>query len=362
MKRKKQHELNNIFKFVKTTLNNFKVINSLMKKVLSVLLIFLIMILFNTLQVFNFYVTRISGDIDFYDLLAHISTCLYSLGSLCCTLIVWKWVGKLRIKKLKFIYVFLLTIPLFAVYTSVVHIAIRACFGGATPIVMLWNNFIFTLSFSHIYISGFTIAYLFFTETNALKKELRESKYEIESMQLQMLKSSIEPHFLFNNLSILSSLTRKDPDQVDEFIENLADVYRYFLVHNAVDLVPLKEELLFLKKYIALTTKRFGKAYSVILEIENENGYIIPFALQICLENAIKHNEGSEANPLFIKLKRTDDVITVTNPIRPVEMSLNNGLGLSNITMRYRLLFGKILNYGSVANDFVVELPVITDQ
>jgi sensor histidine kinase YesM len=69
-------------------------------------------------------------------------------------------------------------------------------------------------------------------------------------MQLQMLKKNMEPHFLFNNLSILSSLARKDLSQVDGFIEELADVYRYFLVHNAFDTVLLKDELVFLRKYI----------------------------------------------------------------------------------------------------------------
>ena len=333
-----------------------------MKKILSLLFLLLLLVLFNAFQVFNYYIVRINGDINFYDISTHITTFLYAIGSLGCTLLVWKWVSRFRVKKLKFIYVFLLTIPLFALFTSIVHIVVRAYYGGATPIEFLWNNFIFTLSFSHFYISGFTIAYLFFTETTTLKKELAESKYEIESMQLQMLKKNIEPHFLFNNLSILSSLTRKDADQADEFIENLADVYRYFLMHNSTNRVLLKDELLFLKKYMALTTKRFGKAYSILIKIDNENGYIVPFALQICLENAIKHNEGSGTDPLIITVKRAGDVITVTNPIRPVEISSNTGLGLSNIAKRYQLLFGKLLVYGSHNNIFVVELPVITDK
>lgn len=330
-----------------------------MKKIISVLLLLLILFLFNSIQTLTYYYTRIAGDIDFFDIPTHVMTYLNGLGSLGCTLLAWKWLGRLRIKKLKFAYAFLLTIPLFAVYTSLFHIAARAYYGGSTPVELLWTNFIFTLSFSHFYISGFTIAYLFFTENNNLKKELLASKYEMESMQLQMLKKNIEPHFLFNNLSVLSSLARKDASQVDGFIEDLADVYRYFLLHNTVDSVLLKDELAFLRKYIALTTKRFDTAYSIVLDIADEEGYIVPFALQIGLENAIKHNEGAASNPLRIELKRIGDTVTITNPIRPVEITSNTGLGLSNIAKRYQLLFGKAVKYGPQDHNFVVELPII---
>ncbi|MCL8538135.1 sensor histidine kinase [Chryseobacterium gallinarum] len=333
-----------------------------MKKVLPILFILFLLALFNSFQVYNYYIVRINGDINFYDIPTHISTFLYSLGSFGITLMVWRYLGRLVASKLKFIYVFLSAIPLFGLYASIVYLMIRNYYGAPTSLEMLWGNFIFTLSLSHFYISGLTIAYLFFIETNELKERLMESKYEIENMQLQMLKKNIEPHFLFNNLSILSSLARKDVSHIDEFIENLADVYRYFLVHNAVDSVSLKEDLKFLKKYIALTTERFGNSYSIVLKIDDQEGDIIPFALQICLENAIKHNEGNEADPLVIEFIRNGDMITVRNQIRPVEMYSNTGLGLSNIAKRYDLIYGETLTYGPFNNYFIVELPVITNK
>lgn len=330
-----------------------------MKKIGSIIIVLLALLLFNSVQTFTYYLTRIGGDIDFYDVQAHFSAYINAIGSLLCTLMAWKWLSKFKIKKFKFLYAFLVTIPLFAIYVSVFHILIRAYYGGTTTIEMLGLNFVFMLSFSHFYVSGFTIAYLFFDETNTLKEELIEKKYEIEKMQLQMLKKNIEPHFLFNNLSVLSSLARKDSGQIDEFIEELAAVYRYFLQHNATDSVKLKEELNFLEKYCALTTRRFDGAYSICSTIDNEEGYIIPFALQICLENAIKHNEGSETNPLKIEITREKDIIRITNPLRLVENTSNTGLGLSNITKRYQLLFNKELFFGTVNDTFVVEIPII---
>jgi len=333
-----------------------------MKKALSVILLLLVLFLFNALQTLTYYFTRIWGDIDFYDLPTHITTYLNALGSLGCTLIAWKYLGKWQVKKLKFIYAFLFTIPLFAVFTSIFHVLVRAYYGGSTSMEMLWTNFVFTLSFSHLYISGFTIAYLFFSETNALKEELALSHYELESLHLQMLTKNIEPHFLFNNLSILSSLARKDPSQVDEFIEDLADVYRYFLLHNTADSVSIKDELAFLKKYIALTTKRFGKAYSIELKINDMEGHIVPFALQIGLENAIKHNASNEDKPLSIVIERANNEIIISNPIRPIEITSNTGLGLSNVAKRYQLLFNKTFHYGPMDNNFIVKVPIITSK
>ena len=333
-----------------------------MKKILSVLLILFLLILFNGFQVLNYYFTRIWGDIDFNNISTHIITFFVSISSLISTLISWKWLSKMRVKRLKFMYAFLLTLPLFASFTSVIYVLARASYGLSTSLEMLWLNLMFTLSFAHFYVSGLTIAYLFFNETNVLEKELSKAKHEMDSMQLQMLKKNMEPHFLFNNLSILSSLARKDLNQVDGFIEELADVYRYFLVHNAFDTVPLKEELTFLRKYISLTNRRFDTAYSILLDIDNEDGFIIPFALQICLENAIKHNEGSPTNPLSIEIKRDGDIIRITNPIRLVENTFNTGLGLSNITKRHQFLFDSELFFGVVNDNFVVEVPIIQVQ
>ena len=333
-----------------------------MKKILSVLLILFLLILFNGFQVLNYYFTRIWGDIDFNNISTHIVTFFVSISSLISTLISWKWLSKMKVKRLKFMYAFLLTLPLFASFTSVIYVLVRASYGLSTSFEMLWLNLMFTLSFAHFYVSGLTIAYLFFNEINILEKELTKSKHEMESMQLQMLKKNMEPHFLFNNLSVLSSLARKDLNQVDGFIEELADVYRYFLVHNAFDTVPLKEELTFLRKYISLTNRRFDKAYSILLDIDNEDGFIIPFSVQICLENAIKHNEGSPTNPLSIEIKRDGDIIRITNPIRLVENTFNTGLGLSNITKRHQFLFDSELFFGVVNDNFVVEVPIIQVQ
>jgi two-component system LytT family sensor kinase len=332
------------------------------KKTVSVLLVLVLLFLFNGFQILNYYLVRIYGDIDFNSISNHIVTYFVSISSLISTLISWKWSSRLRLKRLRFVYAFLLTLPLFVLFTSVIFILARASYGLGTSFEMLRFNLIFSLSFAHFYVSGLTIAYLFFKETNILEQELMKTKLEKENMELQMLKKNMEPHFLFNNLSILSSLARKDLSQVDGFIEELADVYRYFLVHNALDTVPLKEELSFLRKYISLTNRRFDTAYAIVLDVEEEDGFIVPFALQVCLENAIKHNEASTSNPLSIEIKREGSVIRITNPLRVIENTINTGLGLSNITKRYQFLFDRKLFVSVVNDNFVVEVPIIQIQ
>lgn len=333
-----------------------------MKKIFSVILILVVLLIYNTFQTYQYFIVRVYGDISFHRFADHFVGYINALGSLCCTLLAWEWLRELKLKKLKLLYAFVLTMLLFAPYTSTLYILIRASFGDGTTLDQVWGNLIFSFSSSHFFVSGFTIAYLFFSESAQLNKELLQSKLELESMQLQLLKKNIEPHFLFNNLSVLSSLARKDSTQIDGFIEKLAEVYRYFLMHNEHEKVSLKKELQFLQKYIILTRQRFGNAYDIALSVDNEEGEIVPFALQTCIENAIKHNEGSSAMPLTITIKRVGDTISITNPIRPVAFVANTRTGLSNLSRRYQLIFKKEIRYGQEGDHFVVEIPVIPHQ
>ncbi|HEU4497074.1 MAG TPA: histidine kinase [Flavobacterium sp.] len=333
-----------------------------MKKIFYFILILVALILYTSFQTYVYYTTRVYGNISFYRFADHFFGYLDALGSLGCTLLAWKWLGRLKPKKKKFLYAFALSLLLFSPFTSVLYVSIRAYYGGSTSLEYLWGNLWFMFSFSHLFISGITIGYLFFKESALFQKELLQSKLELESLQLQLLKKNIEPHFLFNSLSILSSLARKDSAQIDGFIEKLAEVYRYFLLHNEHEKVSLKKELQFLQKYIVLTRHRFDNAYDIAVSIDNQEGEIVPFALQACIENAIKHNEASTALPLVIEIKRRESTLIVSNPIRPVAFRSNTGTGLWNLSRRYQLIFKKEIRYGQEGSRFAVEIPVIAHQ
>ena len=111
---------------------------------------------------------------------------------------------------------------------------------------------------------------------------------------------------MFNNLNVLSSLIEKNPEIANEFLDKLAQLYRYILHTQNAEVVSIKEELEFAENYLYLIKKRFGAAYNFDWQISKSeiNGQmIVPTALQSLLENVVKHNAGSRENPLPVCVK-----------------------------------------------------------
>ena len=146
-------------------------------------------------------------------------------------------------------------------------------------------------------------------------------------------------HFLFNNMSILSSLVYKDADKAASFINQLSQVYRYLLDNKNNELVTLNNELTFIKSYTYLLQLRFDKSIAFDFDIpENTLTHSIPpMSLQMLIENAIKHNEVSEDLPLTILIKAASNEIIVSNNLQPRNTKeALSGTGLQNIKDRYK--------------------------
>lgn len=322
-------------------------------------LIFIVII--NTVQTYVLHITKRFGDIDFFKIPTHIFgiiSCIISLGS---TIIAWKITSKIQLKKFSRIAsAFLLSIVIYAALQSIYYTVQRfLIYDLGTDFSMLVGNFVFTTVIFHLYISGLSLAYFYFEENAQTKINLQNTEKEKEILQFKILQKNLEPHFLFNNLSVLSGLVKKDPTEVEGFIEDFSDVYRYYLKHSEKELVSLKEELEFLKKYISLMKKRFRTAYQYDIEVDNETGYILPCSLQLCVENAIKHNRGSEAQPLQIKVTRNQDYIVVSNDFKPVDFTAGSGVGNQFLQKSYELNFGKKVNFNQTETLYTVEIPLI---
>ena len=166
-------------------------------------------------------------------------------------------------------------------------------------------------------------------------------KYRAESLQaqLQNLKNQINPHFLFNNMSVLSSLVYKDQDKAVEFINQLSKVYRYLLDNQNNELVTVEEELTFIRSYIFLLHIRFDQNLIIKTEVKKEDRtwLIPPMALQILIENAIKHNEASSEHPLAISIISEDEKLVVENNLQlRSQHEPGSKTGLENIRARYK--------------------------
>lgn len=211
---------------------------------------------------------------------------------------------------------------------------------------------------THVYETVFLVKE---TESEMIKNEqLERTKVEAE---LEALKNQIDPHFIFNSLNTLSHLIEEKPAKAKLFNDNLADVYRYILQNKARDLVLLKEEVLFLQNYFSLLKIRFDNAVQIKLGIDElaMQGYLIPpISLQVLAENAIKHNEFSEMQPLILTIQLQNDELWVSNPVRKKNLRKpSSKIGLQNLQERYKLTTGKEIVIPEEGKLFTVILPVL---
>jgi len=182
--------------------------------------------------------------------------------------------------------------------------------------------------------------------------------------ELAALKAQLDPHFLFNSLNTLGHLIEHDVAHGREFCDTLAEVYRYVLDSRQRDLVPLAEELGFLRRYHRLLELRFGNAMPLLgasaIAAASKSWLIAPMALQGLLENAVKHNQASAADPLPVQLSLGDGVVSMLNPVRPRRSALPSaGVGLANLDERCRLLTGRPLALAKDSGRFEVQVPLV---
>jgi len=195
---------------------------------------------------------------------------------------------------------------------------------------------------------------------------IENEKLKTESLQnrFEALSAQISPHFFFNSLNSLSGLVReKQHKKALKFINEISNLFRYILKGNWQELVSLKEEIFFLKAYqYLLDIKYEDKLHFEIAIDENiESQFKLPaLSLQPLIENIIKHNVISDEYPMTIKVYiNVDNKLTVENHYHPKSGNqVSTGIGLSNLTKRYRYLVGEEISKYVFDNKFVVELPL----
>lgn len=182
-------------------------------------------------------------------------------------------------------------------------------------------------------------------------------------MELSLLKSQMNPHFLFNNLNALDDLIDRDKDEAKAYLQQLSKYYRYSIVNMEEDLVNLQDDWNSIDHYLYLMEARFGKAYRFQKTIELDKmdaHYIVPGALQSLIENVVKHNQGSVEKPLLVNIIASESGVSVSHEKRPKRnVSDSLGTGLKNLASRYLLLSDQEI---AITNDtnFTVNLPLIS--
>ena len=205
--------------------------------------------------------------------------------------------------------------------------------------------------------------FFFISQFKNKQLEAEELKRINTQAQLQAIKNQINPHFLFNNLNVLSSMVMQENPDANKFIEEFSKVYRHVLSNQQKELVSLGEELEFVKPYLFLLEKRFPESIFVDISIPAEfrEYLIIPISIQMLIENAIKHNIASRSRPLKIDVSvEGHDRLMVSNNLqkKPVGEPSTN-IGLMNISKRYEIVTGKQIEIRQDDESFSVLIPLI---
>lgn len=258
---------------------------------------------------------------------------------------------------------------------------ISGLYGSAVSCILclLWMRFsreIFSWISINKFIVASVLAVIVFTlvyEILYLSKEreidnkiVDQLDQELNQAEMIALRNELDPHFIFNSLNTLSQLIVQDSTKAAMFNRELATVYKYFLINKNKELVTLENEIAFIKSYFFLLQIRHDNKLHLLLNLEKEelsNIFIIPCALQILVENAIKHTQFTNEIPLYIYIFIQSKYLAVQNTLMPRASPVEStGIGLRNLNAQYLITTRQHIISEKKDDLFTVKLPVINPK
>ena len=192
----------------------------------------------------------------------------------------------------------------------------------------------------------------FYQHLRASLEREAELKTQLLQYRYESLRSQINPHFLFNSLNVLSELVVDEPKQAVTFIHGLSDTYRYVLDAQEREWVPLSEELALFATYANLLHVRFEDRLQLKVDVPHQPAdRVVPMALQLLLENAVKHNVVSASNPLTVRVFLNRPKNTGV-PSRKLE----------NLRQRYAFFPGAEVTVTDTEHTFRVCIPILQED
>jgi two-component system, LytTR family, sensor kinase len=203
--------------------------------------------------------------------------------------------------------------------------------------------------------------WIYYAESRQAKQIADNLEEELSRIRFEVLKSQINPHFMFNSLNVLSGLINVDVAKAQLFIDEFSQIYRYVLETIEQPVVTLDKELEFMRSYLFLQQIRYGENLKYTLNIHAGLLPMVvpPLSLQVLLENAIKHNIVNESKPLTIDVYGEDHFLVVKNNIQPKISGTSTGLGIKNLVRRYAFISKLQPSFQVVNKDYVAKIPLI---
>lgn len=239
-----------------------------------------------------------------------------------------------------------------------------------TPDFWMENDFVNRIFSGYMMYIIFVIFFYAVNYYQGFKEKVRnEAKLKglVKEAELHALKSQINPHFLFNSLNSISSLTITNPEQAQEMVINLSQLMRYSLKHDQKEKVTFRQELENNKLYMQIEKVRFGSKLNPIFEIDEKclEAEIPNMILQPLYENAIKYGvyEATEPVDIITHCVCENDalVVTIQNTYDPnVQTKRGEGIGLRNIRDRLQIIYGDphFLKINVGKTEFTVTLTI----
>lgn len=232
----------------------------------------------------------------------------------------------------------------------------------------IWVHLSQSLLFIITYFSTLFIENIWFMHQK--EKEILLIKSEAVESKLKLLKSQINPHFLFNTLNNIYALTEIDTQKTRSSISYLSDMLRYVLYECEQPFVPLQKEVKYLQDYIELFSMKSSRKYPIEMQIQimDNNTQIAPMMLIPFVENAIKHSSVEKSRTAFIRIlidaTREKIIFETENslPATNINKDETGGIGLENVRKRLQILYPKKheLRITETANTYKVRLTVKT--
>lgn len=323
----------------------------LVVSVLSYTIIFLVV--YNYLKTGEFFFNRglaVISELIFYNFFTHLPIVILNYY------VIFRWSLRFNLDKNIFIKILIDLVCWVLIVVGVdklIHTYLETIKNGLT---FDWVGSLLNTLFIFLILET---SYFIVSSRKAMQKAEEEHR-KVLQYQYDALNAQINPHFLFNSLNILYSLVSIDVQKSKEFILALASMYRYIMDQQRKKQISVKEEFEFLDSYISVLKMRYHNQFDVEIFGRNliSDEQIIPYTLQLLIENVTKHNVISTKNPMKVQVNVTDEFVTVSNPIQKKESEVGNGIGLSYISEQYNLRRKKF----EIENDgvyFTAKIPYL---